>query len=125
MTQRAWWSIVGLVVVVSGVVAPRAYGGDLGGVSGRVEVDSIVVEYTPSANRLSIQVRLVTGLLVDHDVSEPADVANVLRMVETFGGGRARMFLIVQSDAVTGFQLAVSGGRLYERSEAEEKKKAR
>ncbi len=105
-TKAAW--IAAALVALTGLaaalwLAPSAEA-QLGGHS---QVTRLELRYTPDAGVLDARFHLASGLAVTHQIAGGEEIDRLLQAAEIHAGGRARMFVSVESDRVKSWQLSV------------------
>ncbi len=74
---------------------------------GQAQVTRLELRYTPDAAALDARFHLASGLAVTQRIEDGQEIDRLLRAVEIHAGGRARMFVTVESDRVRSWQLSV------------------
>lgn len=98
-------------LLVAMLAAPAASSGELG-LSGRIAVDAVVLDYRPTDHVLGVSVTLSTGNILEYETSDKLDVENILRLLGTFSTpGFARMYVVVEGDKIVSFQ--VGAGKVH------------
>ncbi len=104
---KAAWITLALVALVGlGAVlwlAPSAEA-QLGGHS---QVTRLEMRYTPNAGVLDARFHLASGLAVTQRIESGDEIDRLLQAAQIQAGGRARMFVSVESDRVTSWHLSV------------------
>ncbi len=105
-TKASWIALA--VVALGGLaaalwLAPSAEA-QLGGHS---QVTRLELRYTPDSGVLDARFHLASGLAVTQRIDGGEEIDRLLRAAEIQAGGRARMFVSVESDRVKSWQLSV------------------